>query len=415
MEKMEEKPDTLPYHQYQHFLSNSPWSHEVLIEKVGQDANEIMLLEQEKSGKPTGFIVDESSHVKKGIESVGVSRQYAGSVGKVDNCQVGVYASLVNGKRCTLINERLFLPSCWTDDETRCAKAGIPKESVEYKTKPELALELIDSAIAEGINFDWIGGDGLYGHNYELCSALDERNLLFVLDVHKDQQIYAKEPVIFIPPKKAGRGRKPTRYKTKSETIGVEQYSENLNHSDWKRIKIRKTTKGWLNAWLHCKEVWVWDKKEAKARKRILVIRKTIGKHDKVSEIKYSLSNGNLEDYSWEELAYFQSQRYWVERNFDDAKNEVGLSDYQVRKWKGWHHHHAIVLMAMLFMLKEQIDHEVEYPIMSLKDARKMVIVLIAQSIVQPESPIKHEIKNMKKRHVNRKKSTEWHFQNQKS
>jgi SRSO17 transposase len=411
MERMEETTDSLPYHQYQHFLSNSPWSHEALIYQVGQDANKVMLSEQDKTGEPTGLLVDESSHPKKGQYSVGVARQYAGTLGKVDNCQVGVYASLVNGTRSTLLNERLFLPSCWTGDEDRCEKAGIPKDLIAYKTKPELALEMVDTAIAEGISFDWVGGDGLYGHNYELCSALENRNVLFVLDVHKDQRIYEEEPPISIPPKKTDKGRPPTLYKSDKESIEVQQYQENLENEDWQKVKIRKTTKGWLKAWVHCKPVWVWDKKESKAHKRTLIIRKTIGKHSKVSEIKYSLSNGTLEDYTIEQFAYFQAQRYWVERNFDDAKNELGMSDYQVRKWKAWHHHHAIVLMAMLFMLKEQIDHESSYPLMSIADARKMVLALIAQSIVQPKSPVQQEINRMKKRHSSRQKSIDWHFQ----
>ena len=129
-------------------------------------------------------------------------------------------------------------------------------------------------------------------------------------------------------------------------------------------------------------------------------------------DIKYSFSNGTQQEHTIEDFAFFQAQRYWVERNFDDGKNELGMSDYQVRKWKGWHHHHAIVLMAMLFMLKEQIDKEIEYPLMSLPDARKMVMVLIAQSIVAPQSPVKQEIKRMRKRHFKRKKSTDWHFNN---
>ena len=127
------------------------------------------------------------------------------------------------------------------------------------------------------------------------------------------------------------------------------------------------------------------------------------------------MSNGILEDYEAEELAFFQAQRYWVERNFDDGKNELGMSDYQIRGWKSWHHHHAIVLMAMLFMLKEQIDKELEYPLMSLHDARKMVVVLIAETIVKPPNPIKKEIERMKKRQFKRKKSMDWHFNNDSS
>lgn len=410
MERMEEQIAGMPYHQYQHFLSNSPWNYQEVIQQVGQDMSVLLAKEKEKTGKPTGLIIDESSHLKKGKKSVGVSRQYAGSVGKVDNCQVAVYLSLCNDKRSSLIDEALFLPKEWIEDKERSIKAGIPEEEILYKTKPVLALELIDKAIANKIIFDWVGGDGLYGHNYELGKGLDERNLLFVLDVHKDQHIYEQAPEIFVAEKKQGRGRNPSRNQTLAMPIRADKYAMGLEEKDWETLQIRKTTKGWLKASMHFKEIWVWDGKEQKTRKRTLIIRRTLDRHNKITDTKYSLSNGSLTDYKREDLAFRQAQRYWVERNFDDGKNELGMSDYQVRKWKSWHHHHAIVLMAMLFMLKEQIDQEVEYPIMSLHDARKMVIVLIAQSIIDPQNPIEKEVERMKKRQFKRKKSMDWHF-----
>ncbi len=410
MERMEEQDGKMPYHQYQHFLSNSPWDHEEVIKQVGQDASALLEKEKEKTGKATGLIIDESSHIKKGEHSVGVARQYAGSVGKVENSQVAVYLSLCNNKRSTLIDESLFLPKEWADDKQRCLKVGIPELKIVHKTKPVLALELIDKAIANKIVFDWVGGDGLYGHNYGLGKGLDERNLLFILDVHKDQHIYEQAPKIFVPEKKEGRGRTPSQRQTMSVPIRVDKYAEKVVEKDWEVIKIRKTTKGWLRASMHFKEVWVWDNEEAAARQRTLIIRKTLDKNDKITDSKYSLSNGSLEDYKKEDFAFFQAQRYWVERNFDDGKNELGMSDYQIRGWKSWHHHHAIVFMAMLFMLKEQIDQELEYPLMSLHDARKMVVVLIAQTIIAPSNPLEKEIERMKKRQFKRKKNMDWHF-----
>lgn len=416
MERIEEQESNiLPYHQYQHFLTNSPWNHEVLITQVGQDLNAVMEKEKRKTKVATGLIIDESSHLKKGAHSVGVSRQYAGTVGKVDNSQVGVYASLCNGKRSSLLDERLFLPKEWIGDKKRSEQAGIPLDKLVYKTKPALALEIVKSALSNGIKFDWVGGDGLYGHNYELSSELEALELLFVLDVHKNQSIYTTEPTIFLPKKQPGRGRTPTQYKTFAKPQRVDKYEASLEDSDWKKVKIRKTTKGWLKAWIHCRTLWVWDGKEETARKRTIIIQRAIGANGKVTDTKYSLSNGSLNQHSIEDFAFFQAQRYWVERNFDDGKNELGMSDYQVRKWKGWHHHHAIVIMAMLFMLKEQIDKEVAYPLMSLADARKLVITLIAKSVVSTKSPIEREVERMNKRHFKRKKSADWHFKNNSS
>lgn len=414
MERMEETQETMPYHQYQHFLSNSPWSAEKVKKKVGQDSSLLMASQKLKTGKPTGLLLDESSHLKKGKASVGVSRQYAGIIGKVDNCQVGVYASLCNDKHSTLIDETLFLPKEWVDDESRCLKAGIPNASIKYKTKPELALDLVDAALANGVEFDWVGGDGLYGHNSELRAGLNDRSLLYVLDVHKSQRIYLAEPTIYLPEKKAGRGRPPIQYKTDDESIKTENYVKGLPEHAWEKQKIRQTTKGWLQALIHCQTVWTWDRVEQQARKCTLIVRKTLNNQAKPVDVKYSLSNGFLDDYTTEEFAYFQAQRYWVERNFDDGKNELGLSDYQVRKWIAWHHHHAIVMMAMLFMLKEQIERQAEQPLTSLRDTRKMVVALIIQTLIPSEQAAEREMKNMKKRHLKRQKATDWFYQKQK-
>jgi len=415
MERIEEQSrNVLPYHQYQHFLTNSPWSSELLQRKLSNDLSGLLEKEKEKTGKPTGLLLDESSHLKKGKSSVGVARQYAGIIGKVENCQVGVYSSLCNGSRASLLDERLFLPKEWIEDKQRRTEGGIPEE-MTYKTKPELGLEMVKSAQENGVLFDWVGGDGLYGNNYELAVGLESLEVLFVLDIHKDQSIYTVEPIIFLPERKSSKGRPPSRYKTTEQAQRVDKYAQSLKATDWKEITIRKTTKGWLKAWIHCVSVWVWNKKEEKARQRTLVIQRVIREDNQITQVKYSLSNGTLEEYSVEEFAFFQAQRYWVERTFDDAKNELGLSDYQVRKWNAWHHHHAIVMLAMLFMLKEQIDKEKKYPLMSIADARKIVLKLIIETIYPSKSPIEMEIERMNKRHRKRKKSIDWHFKNDSS
>ena len=127
MERMEEEIEESEYRAYQHFISNSNWDNEGLQRAVALESSKLLDLHKENKGFPTGYIIDESGHLKKGEKSVGVRRQYAGVFGKVDNCQVGVYSSLVNEKYATIINERLFLPKKWTEDIPRCKKAGIPE------------------------------------------------------------------------------------------------------------------------------------------------------------------------------------------------------------------------------------------------------------------------------------------------
>ncbi|WP_052314970.1 IS701 family transposase [Thiocystis violascens] len=177
------------YQRIQQFITDSPWSAGNLIGAIAQDTSSLYANQPNYRGRDVGYIIDESAHLKKGKYSVGVARQYAGVIGKVENCQVGVYASLVWESQSTLINERLFLPTSWTADLKRCDQAGIPEEARQFKTKIELALEMIQSDLAAGVDIGWVGGDGLYGHGLELGVSLDNIGLNFLLDVHCDQMI----------------------------------------------------------------------------------------------------------------------------------------------------------------------------------------------------------------------------------
>ena len=404
MERMEEEIPDSEYRAYQHFLSNSKWDYHAVISKVASQASELMIENKKTSQKPTGFIVDESAHLKKGIKSVGVSKQYAGVVGKVENCQVGVYASLVNDNRAALVNERLFLPNKWASDQSRCLAAGIPKQDIRFSTKPQLALEMIDQAVSEGIRFDWIGGDGLYGHNNQLREGLKERGLLFVLDVHKDEKIFTERPVFELPTKTNKTGRPSTKCFPHLAPVRLDTYLKQLQKEDWViEPKIRKTHKGWKNIKVHTRTIWTATCQED-ISEYTLVITQTMDGNKKT---KYSLSNGRKDQYTPQEYAYFQSQRYWVERTFDDAKNELGMSDYQVRKWNGWHHHHALVFMASLFLLKQRITNQKEIPLMSMRDARILIIV----SIFGTKKDRNTRLEQMDKRHIKIQQNIDRHYQ----
>jgi len=404
MERIEEEIEESNYKAYHHFISNSKWDYRELIRKLALDASEILKANKAKSKVPTGYIIDESAHLKKGGESVAVAKQYAGVVGKVENCQVGVYSSLVNDNRATIINERLFLPKAWASSKQKCDKVEIPEENRAYKTKPELALEMVDEDIANGVEFDWIGGDGLYGHSSQLTKGLDERGKLYVLDVHKDESVYLEKPQITQPEENPGKGRKAEKPVADVDPIRVDHYMAGLDHLDWVKVKVRKTAKGWLKLKVHVADVWVWDGVEKEARSRTLVITKTKAKRP---ETKYSFSNGGAGTYHPKEYAYFQAQRYWVERTFDDGKNELGMSDYQVRKWIGWHHHQSLVMMASLILLKQKIENETEFPLMSLRDAR----ILIIFKMFGTEEQYEKRLAQMKIRHLKRKKDIDRYYQ----
>jgi SRSO17 transposase len=367
MERMVEKVNDSDYKRYIHFLSVSKWSASDVNSVTMKSVDSSLREQKKKSGLPTGLVVDETSHLKKGLKSVGVSRQYAGVAGKVDNCQVAVHASLGNEKFCSLIGTELFLPEVWTKDKQRCDKAGVPKLDQKFQTKPELALKLVKRAIDSGIEFDFIAGDGLYGHNAELTRALDALFQFYVLDVHKDELIFLTEPTFLIPERKGNKGKFPTKIQPDVEPIQLQDYVKLLTDKDFSTEQIRKTAKGWKSAKVHTTTVWHWDGKEEKACKRTLVITRS-------EKIKYSLSNGDKEKYTNKEWAYFQCSRYWVERCFDDCKNELGMSGYQVTGWLAWQHHMALVMMASFYILILKIENQEDMPLLSVRDARLLVI-----------------------------------------
>lgn len=386
------------YQSQQHFITNSPWSAKEAMKVVAKKTNKAL-------GSPIQQVLsfDESSNKKAGRNSVAVSRQHNGNLGKIENSQTGVYASLSKGDKVGLINCRLFLPAEWVNDPHRCRKAGMPAADIVHKTKPELAIEMLKELIEDGLQFGWITADGLYGQSYEFCKAIDEQKKDFVVDVHKDQHVYIEQPEIYMPQRKGSSGRKPTKRVANTQSIRVDAYLKTLASSDFTGVKIRKGTKGWLKNKAHKKRVWVWDHQENQARERTLIITK--GK-----EVKYNLSNINVEDKTTKEFVFMQSQRHFIERAFEDGKGEPGLVDYQIRKYQSWYHHQALVMMAMNHVLITKIEYSNTLPLLSVRDVRLQIIQLLKFQGVY----IEKEIDQMLTRHKQKYRDIKRYYKNEK-
>ena len=321
-----------------HFLSNSPWIYEDLSRAI-----------RTKSVETTGtngvLILDESGIKKSGDGSVGVSRQYCGNLGKVDNCQVGVFLAYIKANKRTLIDFRLYLPENWVEDKERCLKAKIPPEMIRFQTKHELGLEMIDNAINEGIPFSYVAMDGFYGENPALLSELENRRITFVADIPSNTQVYLEKPVIGIPEKKGQKGKSPTIPRVLN-TRPVEVRSLSGKVDGWESVEIRKTERG--KKVVLFKAIMVWRRQNEMSCENSLWL--LISKDVKTGEIKHSFCNA-AENTSLEKLAEMQSSRYWVERTFQDAKENYGMDEYMVRSWNAWHRHMTMVLLAMLILV----------------------------------------------------------------
>ncbi|MEX2579713.1 MAG: IS701 family transposase [Verrucomicrobiales bacterium] len=358
------------YQGMEQFVSSSPWSHEAVMEQVASEADR--LIGDEESA---GFYIDESSFVKKGKASVGVQRQWCGRLGKLENCQVGVFACLGAGERYAITDYRLYLPEQWAEDARRCDKAKIPEEHREYRPKWKLALEMVFSARRRGMRFGFVGCDSLYGSNALFLNALEDAGELFMADVDKSKQVWLEEPLIQSPTScgteraKQGRPRKHPRLDAANEAgrIRVGELAARLRDDDFRELAFRQGSKGKVCGRFWMGEVWHWERGESRARRRRLLVRK-----DADGSMKYSLTN-LPEGKQLVEYARAQGQRYWIEHAFHEAKSQLGMAQYQVRVWRGWHHHMALVCMAQLFVETHKKAVSEEAPLLTARDITELL------------------------------------------
>jgi SRSO17 transposase len=373
MERMAEVVPDINDQSYQHFISESPWSHREVLDQVAHDVDAAF-----GDSENRFMVIDESANAKKGNKSVGVARQWNGRLGKVDNCQVGVFAGLGCDGDITLTDERLYLPQEWIDAPRRCDRAGIPEKERIFRSKAQLALEMIRHARKQGIGYRWVSFDGGYGKEPWLLRTLDRDSETWVADVHCDQLIYPEDPCPIVPERSSPKGRSPTRRIAQTAPARVDRWVGAQPETGWKEVALRDSTKGTLVVDVFHRRVWLWDGEESAAHCWHLIARREIGSPGK---IKYTLSNAP-EPTTTERLAFMQGERYWVEHALRNGKSEVGMAGYQLRKWQGWHHHMAMVMLAMLFMLEMRREHREELSLLSCHDVVEVLRVLLPRANV---------------------------------
>ena len=401
MERMEEYVVDADDQSLQYMLTEASWDDRAVMAQVARDVDRVLGGSDESC-----LLIDETSFAKKGKYSVGVARQWCGRMGKIDNCQVGVFAALGRGHRSSIVDYRLYLPESWADDEKRCKKAGIPQAERIFKTKSEQALEMVVRQRQQGIRFSWVGADGGYGKEPAFLRGLDDLQETFVVDVHKDQRVYLEDPKPVIESKEpASRGRKRTRYTSQSRAIRVDQWAAEQPTEAWKSHTLRDATQGELRVQILHQRIWLWDHKESQARHWHLIVRRELGSP---TTLKYTLSNAS-ETTMPHQLAKMQGQRFWIEQSFRDGKSEAGMADYQARKWSAWHHHMALVSMAMLFMLEQREKHQDDYPLLSCNDIEQLLRAFL------PRRDIEHEevLRQMHERHRRRQSAIDSAFKKQ--
>jgi SRSO17 transposase len=352
MERMQESVPDFDYQNVQHTISDSPWDYRPVMDEVARRADRLL-----GDAPRTRCDLDDTGFQKKGNASVGVARQYLGRLGKIENGQVAVCTSLASGQTSTLIDIRLYLPEAWCQDEARCKKARIPTTERHFRTKPELALESIRHQRTLGIRFDIVGMDSGYGSHHSLLHALDQDGENFIAEVHCDQRIWTENPW---PHYQGTQGGKPLQHpKYSHPNQRVDDWAAAQPDTAWRRLKIRDSDQGWVEVSCLSERIWVVEKDVAKCWWLLVWEnpdeRSNNGrKGHKGPRRHYALSN-EAADVDPRVLVADGVGRNVIERNFRDGKSEVGMADYQTRSWPAWHHHMALVMMALLFLMQERM------------------------------------------------------------
>ena len=269
-------------------------------------------------------VLDETGFIKKGNKSAGVSRQYSGTAGKIENCQIGVFLVYASSKGTAFLDRELYLPQEWTNNPPRCKEAGIPRK-VRFATKVELAKRMLTRAKQAGVVFSWVTGDEIYGSQWGLRHWLEDEEQPYVLAVRSNQYVWWND----------------------LRQWQVKRLVREITGDTWKRLSIGNGSKGLrIYDWARIKLPDFGQVLPAGWGKWLLVRRNV----DKPEEMAYFLAAGP-EDIALDRLAQVAGKRWAIEMAFEEAKGEAGLDEYEVRKWESWYRHVTLSLMAHAYLV----------------------------------------------------------------
>ncbi|OUC06841.1 hypothetical protein RY27_18565 [Litorilinea aerophila] len=287
-------------------------------------------------------VVDETGFLKKGEKSAGVQRQYSGTAGKTENCQLGVFLSYVSPKGHAFLDRRLYLPESWCDDPQRRAEAKIP-EDVLFQTKPQLAVEMLRHAWAAGVPMRWVTGDEVYGEAAYLRDAVAESGRWYVLAVRSHSSVWLERPEVGVPPWQ-GWGRRPVRERVvdeEAQPIPIPALVASWPENRWQRLEVAEGEKGpRIYDWA-CRRI-VEQQEQLPGRDAWLLVRRSVSDPD---DLAFYLSNAPAET-DLLTLAQVASTRYTVEQCIEEGKGETGMDQYEVRHWHSWYRHITLSMMA---------------------------------------------------------------------
>ncbi len=329
----------------QSFISEGQWHDERLLHQHWKE------VETDLGAAAGVLMVDGSDFPKQGVHSVGVKRQYCGELGKRANCQAGVFVGYVSSQGYTVLDRRLYVPAEWLTDDAyaeRRRQCGLPAETT-FKTKPELAQEMIATVVqSQALRCRWVVADEAFGGNPGFLDGVAGLGLWYFVEVPHSTRVWEERPATHSPPGR-GRGRRPHRERLvagapKART--VLEVATALPTEAWTRQTIKEGSQGPMVAEF--------------AALRVVAVRDTLPGPDvwlvlrrqsETGELKTYLSNAPV-DLTLEKLVQMSGMRWPIETCFEDSKQLLGMGDYEVRSWTGWHHHMTLIILAHFFVVR---------------------------------------------------------------
>jgi SRSO17 transposase len=333
-----------------HFVAQSPWSDADMLRQV----RNYVLPAMQKNGPVTAWVVDETSFVKKGTHSVGVARQYCGRLGKKENCQVAVSLSVATASASLPIAWQLYLTEEWAGDAARREETHVPQE-VQFQTKPEIALAQIRQAVEDKVSPGVVLADEVYGSNREFREGVAELKLDYSLAVRSTTTVWALERQPLPPKPWCGKGAKPTRMRRDQthQPVTVKQLAQELPEKAWREVAWREGSKETLRsrfAALRVRPAYEDDRKGGVQPEQWLLMEWPAGT-DEPSGYWLARLPVNI---SLKRLVGISKHRWVIERDYEELKQELGLSHYEGRNWRGFHHHATLCIAAYGFLMAER-------------------------------------------------------------
>jgi len=347
-----------PYHvsarhqSLHHLVAQSAWSDEAIIDRVCQ-----WVVPKMDTADGVFWIVDDTGMPKKGEHSVGVARQYCGQLGKQDNCQVAVSVSLATHSASLPIAWRLYLPKSWASDEARREQAGIPQD-VGFATKPQIALEQLRGACERDLPRGIVSADAGYGHDHAFREGLDELGLSYMVGVQSTTTVWAPGTAPLPPKRTRPRGPKPTRqrYAPGHEPVSVEALALGLDLRAWRKVTWREGTNEVLQSRFATVRVRAAHRDHTRSTLRPEQWLLVEWPEGEPAPTKYWLSTLPASS-SRKALVKAAKIRWRIERDYLELKQELGLSHYEGRGWRGFHHHATLCFAAYGFLVAQRLSY----------------------------------------------------------